>query len=92
MQLGPRRKREPTWFMEIEDRSDCLHCLRLSITSSKVRGPAVVSNYRAGSEASPRRGIASFADRCRKWALRKTEVTTFKVSELAAALHNLQAS
>ena len=58
MQLGPRRKREPTWFMEIEDRFDCRHCLRLSITSNKVRGPAVVSSTRAGSEASPRRGIA----------------------------------
>ena len=58
MQLSPSRKREPTWFMEIEDRSDCRHCLRLSITSSKVRGPAVVSSTWAGSEASPGRGIA----------------------------------
>ena len=62
MQLGPRRKREPTWFMEIEDRSDCRHCLCLSVTSSKVRGPAVFSSTRAGSEASPRRGIPSFTD------------------------------
>ena len=80
--------------MEIEDRTDCRHCLRLSITSSKVRGPAVFLSSRAGSEASPRHGIA-IASRtliCREWALRESETMTCKVSELTAVFHNLQAS
>ena len=78
--------------MEIEDRSDCRQCIHLSIISSKVRGPAVVSSTRAGSEASPGRGIASFANHCHQRTLRKSETTTRHVSKLAAALHNLQAS
>ena len=56
-------------YLRLKIVRDCCHCLHLSITSSKIRGSAVVSSLRAGSEASSRRSIASFADHCRERAL-----------------------